>query len=99
MGGGRREVLRQDATSAGEKRVACTLLCIYLAQAMANARCCSQEVAQSVSRFWQDVVIRLWAWRAWVKHREVPGVVQWIRVGHAETSLHKIEKLLKGTQH
>ena len=69
--------------------------CIYLAEAMADACCGSQEIAQSVRRFWQDVVIRLWAWRARVKHREVPWVVQRIRICHAKASLHKVKEPLR----
>ena len=51
-----------------------------------------------MSRLWQDVVVRLRAWRAWVKHREIPWVIQGIRVCHAEASLRRVTSTVEGMQ-
>ena len=67
---------------------------IYLADAMANACCLSQEVAQSVGSLGQDVII--WVGPGWigVEHGEVSLVVQGIRVGHAIACLHSISSIV-----
>jgi len=66
---------------------------LYLADAMANACCLSQEVAQSVGSLGQDVII--WVGPGWigVEHGEVSWVVQGIRVGHAIACLPSIRSI------